>query len=166
MSSGEALRIDPVTVTVSALSCGVFFMLVVLLLLLLYRRVPFCCRTGSSRQHTNAPPHYHSRDALIGCVLHDDGIVNRDIMVHYQTPGGPFVIGKPSDYHLPGPLPRLPSYESPPPPPPSYEDSLRQPLEVPSLGSLRRLDDEAFPAQDQDDGQPGPSRLTSPRGVV
>lgn len=30
----------------------------------------------------------------------------------HQLPGGLFVIGKPHDYHMDGPLPRLPSYES------------------------------------------------------
>ncbi|MEQ2210535.1 hypothetical protein XENOCAPTIV_015162, partial [Xenoophorus captivus] len=29
-----------------------------------------------------------------------------------QLPGTLFIIGKPNDYHLTGPLPRLPSYES------------------------------------------------------
>ncbi|KAF0025038.1 hypothetical protein F2P81_021919 [Scophthalmus maximus] len=29
-----------------------------------------------------------------------------------QLPGRLFIIGKPNDYHMEGPLPRLPSYES------------------------------------------------------
>ncbi|XP_056433211.1 uncharacterized protein LOC130371455 isoform X2 [Gadus chalcogrammus] len=143
MSSADTFVIDPLTVTVSSLSCCLFFILVALLLVLIYRRDPFCCRTASSRT---------------------------------TLPRGPFVIGKPSDYHLPGAAPRLPSYESVrrkdrrtlihhmiserfslrtssrgdwEPPPPSYAESLHQPLHVPSLG-LGRLDEHGVPAQDQD----------------
>ncbi|XP_056433210.1 uncharacterized protein LOC130371455 isoform X1 [Gadus chalcogrammus] len=175
MSSADTFVIDPLTVTVSSLSCCLFFILVALLLVLIYRRDPFCCRTASSRT-TNEPPHYHSRDALVGFGLHDDRIMNCDDFDHNQLPRGPFVIGKPSDYHLPGAAPRLPSYESVrrkdrrtlihhmiserfslrtssrgdwEPPPPSYAESLHQPLHVPSLG-LGRLDEHGVPAQDQD----------------
>ncbi|XP_061702559.1 uncharacterized protein si:ch73-364h19.1 isoform X2 [Syngnathoides biaculeatus] len=123
------LTSDQLTVVAACFSSLVFFVVIVVLLSIIYRKDPQCCRLCSYQE-----PH-----ADMGSQL--------------------FYVGLPSSYSLASlepPLPRLPSYESvrkkdrqrqihmmiadrfglngpiETEPPPSYEESIRQSVELPS----------------------------------
>ncbi|XP_058509165.1 uncharacterized protein si:ch73-364h19.1 isoform X5 [Solea solea] len=127
-SPSSLLTSDQLTVVAASFSSLVFFVIVVGLLSIIYRKDPQCCKGRSyQRPHANMAGHL-------------------------------FFVGRPSSYSLPtleAPLPRLPSYESVrkkdrqrqihmmiadrfglngpivTEPPPSYEESVRQSVELP-----------------------------------
>ncbi|MED6291744.1 hypothetical protein CHARACLAT_026803 [Characodon lateralis] len=108
---------DLLTVILTSGSCAVFFLVMLTLMVTAYRKDPLCCRFRSYRteEYTNDLPHYNSRHSLIGIAhnAHSAPLNQRAIGPQEpQLPGTLFIIGKPNDYHLTGPLPRLPSYES------------------------------------------------------
>ncbi|XP_041830069.1 uncharacterized protein LOC121632547 [Melanotaenia boesemani] len=144
-----------VTIIMASVSCAAFCLAILMLVVLLYRKDPLCCRFRSYRtqDYTDHLPHYHSRHSLIG-ISHDghDAAFNQRA-IGPQLPGALFIIGKPRDYHMDGPPPRLPSYESvrkkdrqrpihsmiaqrfglsgcPEEPPPTYEETFRHSLEI------------------------------------
>ncbi|KAL0993397.1 hypothetical protein UPYG_G00107290 [Umbra pygmaea] len=159
------LTSDQLTVIVATFSCLVFF--VVIVVLLMYRKDPNCCRVcyQDSNGDMGTPPHYYSsRQTLVGspCLEPTQDITHNN--TNSQS-GQLFLIGLPSSYRLPSldsPVPRLPSYESVrkkdrqrqihmmiadrfglngpilSEPPPTYEESIRQSIEVPFdiLGSV------------------------------
>ncbi|XP_028267999.1 uncharacterized protein LOC114439979 [Parambassis ranga] len=151
------LSSDQLTVVAASFSSLVFFVVIVVLLSIIYRKDPQCCRLRSYQgPHSDmaAPPQYYSsRQTLVGssCLEHivDDSSTQAGQM---------FYVGLPSSYSLPtleAPLPRLPSYESVrkkdrqrqihmmiadrfglngpivTEPPPTYEESIRQSVELP-----------------------------------
>ncbi|KAJ7989393.1 hypothetical protein DPEC_G00304080 [Dallia pectoralis] len=160
-----SLTSDQLTVIVATFSSLVFF--VVIVVLLIYRKDPHCCKFHCYQDSSidlDAPPHYYSsRQTLVGPSSPEQ---TQDV-THNNTrsqSGQLFLIGLPSSYRLPSleaPLPRLPSYESVRKKdrqrqihmmiadrfglngpmlsePPSYEESIRQSVEVPFdiLGSV------------------------------
>ncbi|XP_037609816.1 uncharacterized protein LOC119478877 isoform X1 [Sebastes umbrosus] len=155
------------TVIVASASCVVFCLVTLMLMVVLYRKGPLCCRFRpySTEDYTeDAPhyPHYHSRHSLIGIADNEHSAAVNQGAIGPQFPGGLFIIGKPNDYHLNGALPRLPSYESVrvkdrqrqihsmlsqrfglsgcnDEAPPTYEETLRQSLEI-LPANLRSLD--------------------------
>ncbi|XP_042253695.1 uncharacterized protein LOC121887152 isoform X1 [Thunnus maccoyii] len=107
-------------------------------------------------------PHYHSRHSLIGIAHNEHSATMNQGALGPQLPGRVFIIGMPNDYHLSGPLPRLPTYESVRKRdrqrhihnmiahrfglsnchdelPPTYEETLRQSLDI-SPADLQSLD--------------------------
>ncbi|XP_062331078.1 uncharacterized protein LOC134031469 isoform X2 [Osmerus eperlanus] len=143
------------TIIIASVSCLVFFIMIILLLAILYRKDPLCCRFyRGSQHHTDVPPHYHSRQSLVGCSYNQQGAGTTPGEMDPQL-GRLFIVGKPSSYHLQGPPPRLPSYESvrkkdrqrlihsmiadrfglngpysDSEPPPTYEETLRRSVEI------------------------------------
>ncbi|CAB1312966.1 unnamed protein product [Coregonus sp. 'balchen'] len=87
------LTADQTTVIVASVSCLVFFIVILMLLV-------------------DAPPQYNIRQSLVGYPYEEQTAAMTHGNVGSQLPGRLFIIGKPSSYHLDGPLPRLPSYES------------------------------------------------------
>ncbi|KAJ8399778.1 hypothetical protein AAFF_G00408830 [Aldrovandia affinis] len=151
---------DQLTVIVASISCLVFFVVILVLLTILYRKDPLCCKVRSyqeSHQYSEAPPQYYSSRQILVGSYNDQSLEAAYDNIHAPQPGQLFVIGQPSTYHLPSleaPLPRLPSYESvrkkdrqrqihmmiadrfglnPTEPPPTYEESIRQSVEIPSI---------------------------------
>ncbi|XP_029932965.1 uncharacterized protein LOC115377407 [Myripristis murdjan] len=109
------LTTDPLTVTVAAVSCVAFCVVILMLVVVLYRKDPLCCKSRSyqgSQHCIDAPPQYHSRHSLIGFAHNENAAAVNQGALGPQLTGGLFIIGKPNNYHLDGPLPRLPSYES------------------------------------------------------
>ncbi|XP_013862338.1 uncharacterized protein si:ch73-364h19.1 isoform X1 [Austrofundulus limnaeus] len=159
-SASSLLTSDQLTVVAASFSSLVFFVIVVVLLSILYRKDPPCCKHSSyQEQHTDmdAPPQYYSsRQTLVGSAYLDQTQIT-DHSNSQQT-GELFCVGLPSSYSLPtleNPLPRLPTYESVrkkdrqrqihmmiadrfglngpivTEPPPTYEESVRQSVELP-----------------------------------
>ncbi|XP_056221714.1 uncharacterized protein LOC130162158 [Seriola aureovittata] len=151
-----AMAPELLTVIVASVSCVAFCLVILMLVVVLYRKDPLCCRFRpyTTEHYSDEPPHYRSRLALMGG---DElrGAANQGAAGR-QAPGGVFVIGKPNDYHMEGPLPRLPSYESVrkkdrqrrihcliaqrfglsgchDEPPPTYEETLHQSLDISSV---------------------------------
>lgn len=153
------LTSDQLTVIVASFSSVLFFVVIVVLLSIIYRKDPQCCKVQSYRESQGdmrAPsPHYSSRQTLVGSPYLEQ---THHITDHSTTQAGQlFYVGVPSSYRLPSldaPMPRLPSYESVrkkdrqrqihmmiadrfglngpmTEPPPTYEESLRQSMEVP-----------------------------------
>ncbi|KAM4715986.1 uncharacterized protein FYW61_018678 isoform 2-T2 [Anableps anableps] len=83
-------------------------------MVVLYRKDLLCCRLSPYRtqEYANDLPHYNNRHSLIGIAQNGDSAALNQRAIGSQLPGTLFIIGKPSDYHLRGPQPRLPSYES------------------------------------------------------
>ncbi|XP_069004653.1 uncharacterized protein [Embiotoca jacksoni] len=153
------LTSDQLTVVAASFSSLVFFVVIVVLLSIIYRKDPQCCKLRSyHRPHADmaAPPQYYSsRQTLVGSPC----LEQTQIMDDSSTQAGQlFYVGLPSSYSLPtleAPLPRLPSYESVrkkdrqrqihmmiadrfglngpivTEPPPTYEESIRQSMELP-----------------------------------
>ncbi|XP_036383348.1 uncharacterized protein si:ch73-364h19.1 [Megalops cyprinoides] len=114
-----------------------------------------------SHQYSEAPPQYYSsRQTLVGSPYNEQSSEMAYDNMSTEQPGQLFVIGQPSSYHLPSlevPLPRPPSYESVrkkdrqrqihmmiadrfglnapniTEPPPTYEESIRQSVELSSV---------------------------------
>ncbi|KAG7505848.1 hypothetical protein JOB18_041309 [Solea senegalensis] len=159
-SPSSLLTSDQLTVVAASFSSLVFFVIVVGLLSIIYRKDPQCCKGRSyQRPHANmdAPPQYYSsRQTLVGSSYLEQTQIMDDSST--QQAGHLFFVGRPSSYSLPtleAPLPRLPSYESVrkkdrqrqihmmiadrfglngpivTEPPPSYEESVRQSVELP-----------------------------------
>ncbi|XP_023256807.1 uncharacterized protein LOC111651088 isoform X2 [Seriola lalandi dorsalis] len=153
------LTSDQLTVVAASFSSLVFFVVIVVLLSIIYRKDPQCCKLRSYQgPHADmgAPPQYYSsRQTLVGSSCLEQTQINDD---NNAQAGQLFFIGLPSSYSLPtleAPLPRLPSYESVrkkdrqrqihmmiadrfglngpivSEPPPSYEESIRQSVELP-----------------------------------
>ncbi|XP_060882360.1 uncharacterized protein si:ch73-364h19.1 isoform X1 [Labrus mixtus] len=154
------LSSEQLTVLAASFSSLVLFVVIVVLLSIMYRKDPQCCRMRSCRgprADMDAPPQYYSsRQTLVGSAcLEQSHIVDDN---DSQQVGQLFFVGLPSSYSLPAldaPLPRLPSYESVrkkdrqrqihmmiadrfglngpivSEPPPTYEESLRQSVELP-----------------------------------
>ncbi|XP_042364380.1 uncharacterized protein LOC121959224 [Plectropomus leopardus] len=145
---------EMLTVIVASVSCVAFCLVILMLVVVLYRKDPLCCRFRSHRteHYTDDPPHYHNRHSLIGITNEQSAALNQGA-IGPQLPGRLYIIGKPNDYHLNGALPRLPSYESVrkkdrhrlihsmisqrfslsachDEPPPTYEETLRQSLDI------------------------------------
>ncbi|GAA6234915.1 uncharacterized protein LOC108885272 [Lates japonicus] len=152
------------TVIVASVSCVAFCLVILMLVVVLYRKDPLCCRFRPYRteQYTDDPPHYHSRHTLMAVAHDEHSAAMNQGTIRPQLPGRLFIIGKPNDYHMEGPLPRLPSYESVrkkdrqrqihsmiaqrfglsgshDEPPPTYEETLRQSLDISSV-NLQSLD--------------------------
>ncbi|XP_011476648.1 uncharacterized protein LOC101160981 isoform X1 [Oryzias latipes] len=146
---------DQLTVVAASLSSLVFFVVIVALLSFIYRKDPQCCKHRSYQEpHPAAddpPQYYSSRTTLVGTPCFES---DRNT----QQAGELFCVGLPSSYSLPtleAPMPRLPSYESVrkkdrqrqihmmiadrfglnapivTEPPPTYEESIRQSVELP-----------------------------------
>ncbi|XP_051243867.1 uncharacterized protein si:ch73-364h19.1 isoform X2 [Dicentrarchus labrax] len=151
------LTSDQLTVVAASFSSLVFFVVIVVLLSIIYRKDPQCCKLRSYQgPHADMdalPQYYSSRQTLVGSPC----LEQTQIMDDTQA-GQLFYVGLPSSYSLPtleAPLPRLPSYESVrkkdrqrqihmmiadrfglngpivTEPPPTYEESIRQSLELP-----------------------------------
>ncbi|XP_007574270.2 PREDICTED: uncharacterized protein LOC106906928 [Poecilia mexicana] len=154
------LTSDQLTVLVASFSSLVFFFVVIVLLSIIYRKDPQCCKHGSYQDphaDMDAPPQYYSsRQTLVGSPCLEQTHIPEDSVT--QLPGELFYVGLPSSYSLPAleaTLPRLPSYESVrkkdrqrqihmmiadrfglngpivTESPPSYEESIRQSVELP-----------------------------------
>ncbi|XP_037647049.1 uncharacterized protein si:ch73-364h19.1 isoform X1 [Sebastes umbrosus] len=152
------LTSDQLTVVAASFSSLVFFLVIVVLLSIIYRRDHQCCKVFSYQgphADMDAPPQYYSsRQTLVGSSC----LEQTQIMDDTQQAGQLFYVGLPSSYSLPSleaPLPRLPSYESVrkkdrqrqihmmiadrfglngpivTEPPPTYEESIRQSMELP-----------------------------------
>ncbi|XP_008303987.1 uncharacterized protein LOC103375462 [Stegastes partitus] len=150
------LTSDQLTVLAASFSSLVFFVVIVVLLSIIYRKDPQCCRLRSYQgphADMDAPPQYYSsRQTLVGSPCLEQTHVVDDSNTQL------FYVGLPSSYSLPTldpPLPRLPSYESVrkkdrqrqihmmiadrfglngpivTEPPPTYEESIRQSVELP-----------------------------------
>lgn len=143
------------TVIVASVSCVAFCVVILMMVVVFYRKDPLCCRFRpyTTENYTDDSPHYHSRHSLIGIPHNEHRAAMNQAAVGPQLPGGLFIIGKPNNYHLSDALPRLPSYESvrkkdrqrqihtmisqrfglsgcSDEPPPTYEETLRQSLEI------------------------------------
>lgn len=156
--SSSVLSSEQLTVVVASFSSLALFVVIVVMLSVIYRRDPQCCKLRSyqaSRSDMAAPPQYYSsRQTLVGTPGDQTHITDDNI----QQAGQLFYVGLPSSYSLPTlepPMPRLPSYESVrkkdrqrqihmmiadrfglngsivTEPPPSYEESIRQSVELP-----------------------------------
>ncbi|XP_074553057.1 uncharacterized protein LOC141809770 [Halichoeres trimaculatus] len=152
------LTSDQLTVVAASFSSLVFFVVIVVLLSIIYRKDPQCCKSRSfqgAHVDMDAPPQYYSsRQTLVGSAC----LESSHIMDDNSQAGQLFFVGLPSSYSLPAleaPLPRLPSYESVrkkdrqrqihmmiadrfglngpivTEPPPTYEESIRQSVELP-----------------------------------
>ncbi|XP_030592289.1 uncharacterized protein LOC115785003 isoform X2 [Archocentrus centrarchus] len=153
------LTSDQLTVVAASFSSLVFFVVIVVLLSIIYRKDPQCCKLCSYQgPHADmgAPSLYHSsRQTLVASPCLEQTQITDDSSTEA---GQLFYIGLPSSYSLPAleaPLPRLPSYESVrkkdrqrqihmmiadrfglngpivTEPPPTYEESIRQSVELP-----------------------------------
>lgn len=163
-----------VTVIVVSVSCVAFCLAILMLVVVFYRKDPVCCRFRPYRteHYTDDSLPYHSRHSLIGIARNEHSAAMNRGAAGLQPPGRLFIIGKPHDYHLSEALPRLPSYESVrkkdrqrqihnmisqrfglsgchTEPPPTYEETLRQSLDV-SPVHLHSLDVH-LPIHTQDD---------------
>ncbi|KAF1374292.1 hypothetical protein PFLUV_G00248450 [Perca fluviatilis] len=151
------------TAIVASASCVAFCLMVLMLVVVLFRKDPLCCRFSPYRaEHTDDPPHFHSRHSLTGIGQNEHSASTSQGATGPQLSGRLFVIGKPDDYYLNGVLPRLPSYESVRrkdqqrqihsmisqrfslsggrnQPPPTYEETLRQSFDI-SPADLHSLD--------------------------
>ncbi|XP_047214321.1 uncharacterized protein LOC124863846 isoform X1 [Girardinichthys multiradiatus] len=154
------LTSDQLTVLAACFSSLVFFFVVIVLLSIIYRKDPQCCKHGCYQDphgDMDAPPQYYSsRQTLVGSPFLEQTQIPDDS--NTQLTGELFYVGLPSSYSLPTlevPLPRLPSYESVrkkdrqrqihmmiadrfglngpivTESPPSYEESIRQFVELP-----------------------------------
>ncbi|XP_031176918.1 uncharacterized protein si:ch73-364h19.1 isoform X2 [Sander lucioperca] len=153
------LTSDQLTVVAASFSSLVFFVVIVVLLSIIYRKDLQCCKLRSYQgPHADMdalPQYYSSRQTLVGSPC----LEQTQIMDDNNTQAGQlFYVGLPSSYSLPtleAPLPRLPSYESVrkkdrqrqihlmiadrfglngpivTEPPPTYEESIRQSMELP-----------------------------------
>ncbi|KAM7371259.1 hypothetical protein PAMP_010746 [Pampus punctatissimus] len=147
------------TAIVASVSCVAFCIMILTLVVVLYRKDPICCRF---RSYTTEGHTYHSRHSLIGIAHNEHSAAMNQGALEPESPRRLFIIGKPNDYHLAGPLPRLPSYESVrkkdrqrhihsmiahrfglsgchDEPPPTYEETLRHSLDI-SPANLQSLD--------------------------
>ncbi|XP_059204225.1 uncharacterized protein si:ch73-364h19.1 [Centropristis striata] len=151
------LTSDQLTVVAASFSSLVFFVIIVVLLSIIYRKDLQCCKHRSYQgphADMDAPPQYYSsRQTLVGSPC-----LEQTQMMDDTQAGQLFYVGLPSSYSLPtleAPLPRLPSYESVrkkdrqrqihmmiadrfglngpivTEPPPTYEESIRQSMELP-----------------------------------
>ncbi|CAG5911222.1 unnamed protein product [Menidia menidia] len=152
------------TVIWVSVSCVAFCTVILMLVVVLYRKDPLCCglRVHTTHDYTDDLPHYHSWQSLIGIPHNERSAALNQAMAGPHHPGAVYIIGKPSDYHLDGPLPRLPSYESVRKkdrqrqihsmiaqrfglagchnePPPTYEETFSQSLQT-SLSVVQPLD--------------------------
>ncbi|KAM8729869.1 uncharacterized protein AB9X84_000197 [Acanthopagrus schlegelii] len=146
---------EMLTVIVASVSCVAFCLVILMMVVVFYRKDPLCCRFRpyTTENYPDDSPHYHSRHSLIGISHNEHRAAMNQAAVGPQLPGGLFIIGKPDNYHLNNALPRLPSYESVrkkdrqrqihtmisqrfglsgcnDEPPPTYEETLRQSLEI------------------------------------
>ncbi|XP_034046822.1 uncharacterized protein si:ch73-364h19.1 [Thalassophryne amazonica] len=150
---------DQFIVVAASFSSLAFFVVIVVLVSIVYRKDPQCCRLGSyqgSHGDMDAPlQYYSSRQTLVASPGFEQSATVDD---GTQPAGQLFYVGVPSSYSLPAleaPLPRLPTYESVRKkdrqrqihmmiadrfglngpsinePPPTYEESIRQSLELP-----------------------------------
>nr|XP_020496395.1 uncharacterized protein LOC109989106 [Labrus bergylta] len=142
------------TVIMASGSCIALCLVILMLVVVFYRKDPMCCRFRPDRtEHcSDDAHHYHSRHSLISIAQNEQSASNQGEAV-LELPGRLFIIGTPNDYYLSGGLPRLPSYESvrkkdrqrqihnmiserfglsgcPNEPPPTYEETLRQSVEI------------------------------------
>ncbi|XP_041813832.1 uncharacterized protein si:ch73-364h19.1 [Chelmon rostratus] len=153
------LTSEQLTVVAASFSSLVFFVVIVVLLSIIYRKDPQCCKLRSYQgphADMDAPPQYYSsRQTLVGSPCLEQTQITAD---NNAQAGQLFYVGLPSSYSLPtleAPLPRLPSYESVrkkdrqrqihmmiadrfglngpivTEPPPTYEESIRQSMELP-----------------------------------
>ncbi|KAM6905438.1 uncharacterized protein FYW49_015467 isoform 2-T2 [Xenentodon cancila] len=153
------LTSDQLIVVAASFSSLVFFVVFVVLLSIIYRKDLQCCKHHSYQEphaDMDAPPQYYSsRQTLVGSPCLDQTQIVDD---SNAQAGELFCVGQPSSYSLPtleAPLPRLPSYESVrkkdrqrqihmmiadrfglngpivTEPPPTYEESIRQSVELP-----------------------------------
>ncbi|XP_039991613.1 uncharacterized protein LOC120794540 [Xiphias gladius] len=152
------------TVIVASVSCVAFCLVMLMLVVVLCRKDPLCCRFRPLRteEYTDDLPHYHSRHTLMSIANDEHFATMNQGAIGRQLHGRLFIIGKPTDYHMEGSLPRLPSYESVrkkdrqrqihsmiaqrfslsgchDEPPPTYEETLRQSLDI-SSADLQSLD--------------------------
>ncbi|KAK2821069.1 hypothetical protein Q5P01_024028 [Channa striata] len=97
------------TVIVASVSCVVFCLVILILVVVFYRKHPPCCRT---EHYTSDPPHYHGNRSLMGINYNDHSVAINQGATGTQFPARLFIIGKPNEYQMDGPLPQLPSYES------------------------------------------------------
>ncbi|KAM8723176.1 uncharacterized protein AB9X84_003239 isoform 1-T1 [Acanthopagrus schlegelii] len=154
------LTSDQLTVLAASFSSLVFFGVILVLLCIIYRKDPQCCKPRSYQgphADMDAPPQYYSsRQTLVGSSCPEQTQILDDNNI--QQAGQLFYISLPSSYSLPtleAPLPRLPSYESVrkkdrqrqihmmiadrfglngpivTEPPPTYEETIRQSVELP-----------------------------------
>ncbi|XP_019938449.1 uncharacterized protein [Paralichthys olivaceus] len=109
-----AMAPELLTVILTSVSCVAFCLVILMLVVVLYRKDPLCCRFRpyTAEHHTDELPHYNSRHTLVGTGYDEHSAAMNQAAVGPQAPGRLFIIGKPNDYHMEGPLPRLPSYES------------------------------------------------------
>lgn len=148
---------DDIAVVVGFFAFLLFLLFLVMLLFCIYRKDPRkCCKICSCQRpcgDMDAPPQYHSsRQTLVGSACLDQTHIIND---NPGQAGQLFFVGLPSSYSLPGPPPRLPSYESVrkkdrqrqihmmiadrfglngpivSEPPPTYEETIRQSVELP-----------------------------------
>ncbi|XP_022058041.2 uncharacterized protein si:ch73-364h19.1 [Acanthochromis polyacanthus] len=150
------LTSDQLTLLAASFSSLVFFVVIVVLLFIIYRKDSQCCKLRSYQgphADMDAPPQYYSsRQTLVGSACLEQTHITDDSDTQL------FYVGLPSSYSLPTmdpPLPRLPSYESVrkkdrqrqihmmiadrfglngpivTEPPPTYEESIRQSVELP-----------------------------------
>ncbi|XP_029945380.1 uncharacterized protein LOC115387011 [Salarias fasciatus] len=189
-TSSFQLTSDQLTVVAASFSSLVFFVIIVAMLSIIYRKDPHCCKLCSYRgphADMDAPPQYYSsRQMLVGsaCLeptqITDDSDTQADQL---------FYVGVPSSYSLPtleAPLPRLPSYESVrkkdrqrqihmmiadrfglngpivTEPPPTYEESIRQSVELPYNILLDMPSPQSFYATAEPIISPDPSNPASP----
>ncbi|XP_061556624.1 uncharacterized protein si:ch73-364h19.1 [Phycodurus eques] len=193
------LTSDQLTVVAACFSSLVFFVVIVVLLSIIYRKDPQCCRLRSYQgphADMDAPPQYYSsRQTLVGSPC----LEQTHIPDANNTDGSQlFYVGLPSSYSLPSlerPLPRLPSYESvrkkdrqrqihmmiadrfglngpiETEPPPSYEESIRQSVELPynilssSLDASPTLGNDTNSAPDFQTELPHPDNSESSQNV-
>ncbi|XP_012737742.2 uncharacterized protein si:ch73-364h19.1 isoform X1 [Fundulus heteroclitus] len=159
-SPSSQLTSDQLTVLAASFSSLVFFFVFIVVLSIFYRKDSPCCKHGSYQDphaDMDAPPQYYSsRQTLVGSpCLEQTQIPDGS---NTQLSNELFYVGLPSSYSLPTletPLPRLPSYESVrkkdrqrqihmmiadrfglsgpivTESPPSYEESIRQSVELP-----------------------------------
>ncbi|XP_019723798.1 uncharacterized protein LOC109514839 [Hippocampus comes] len=191
---------DQLTVVAACFSSLVFFVVIAVLLSIIYRKDPQCCRLCSYQgphADTDAPPQfYSSRQTLVGSpCLEQTRFPAASVTDGSQL----FYVGLPSSYSLPSleaPLPRLPSYESvrkkdrqrqihmmiadrfglngpiETEPPPSYEESVRQSVELPyhilspSLDASPTLSDHTTSAPAVQNEAPRPDNSESSDNVL
>ncbi|KAM4531686.1 uncharacterized protein PAE49_023829 [Odontesthes bonariensis] len=153
------LTSEQVVVVAASFSSLVFFVAIVVLLSIIYRKDPQCFKHRSYQEphaDMDAPPQYYSsRQTLVGSPCSEQTHIIDDSNTQAADL---FYVGLPSSYSLPtleAPLPRLPSYESVrkkdrqrqihmmiadrfglngpivTEPPPTYEESIRQSVELP-----------------------------------
>ncbi|XP_033826736.1 uncharacterized protein LOC117374666 [Periophthalmus magnuspinnatus] len=157
------LTSEQLTVVAASFSSLVFFVVIVVMLSIIYRKDPQCCKLRSyqaQRSDMASPPQYYSsRQTLVGSPCEQTHIPEDS-----TQSGQLFYVGLPSSYNLEAPMPRLPSYESVRKkdrqrhihmmiadrfglngtmvgePPPTYEESIRDSVEIPYNQSSSCLD--------------------------